>query len=212
MGTCGHMDLYLFRHGITNWNKEKRYLGHTDIGVITSELSQLSILQKVLSRVDFDYVCTSDLRRCQETLAFLSIPSQVIIDGRLREINFGNWEGKTYDDLKYQIAYQNWLENWEVYPIPNGESADTFKSRIESFFYELFQEAVATTPASNKKILIMTHGGVIRYLVSKYVPTLSFWEIAVPHGHGLRLTFIKNKEEWECSSLSAVPSQEKEKL
>lgn len=208
MGTCDHMDVYLVRHGITNWNKEKRYLGHSDIGVIRSELSRLNNLQKVLSGLNFDHVFTSDLRRCQETLAYLSIPSQVLIDYRLREINFGDWEGKTYDELKNQIAYRNWLEDWEANSIPHGESADTFKSRIDSFFIELFQQAIETTPA---KILVMTHGGVIRYLVSKYGSSRSFWDLTISHGHGIRLTFEQQKGEWVCSSLLAVPFQEKEK-
>ncbi|MBU8919255.1 histidine phosphatase family protein [Bacillus sp. FJAT-29953] len=211
MGTCDHMDVYLVRHGITNWNKEKRYLGHSDIGVIRSELSQLNNLQKVLSTLNFDHVFTSDLRRCQETLAYLSIPSQVSIDCRLREINFGDWEGKTYDELKNQIAYRNWLENWEVYAIPNGESVDVFQSRIDSFFNELFQQAIETSPGNKKKILVMTHGGVIRYLVSKYVSSRSFWDLSISHGHGIRLTFEQQKGEWVCSSLLAVPFQEKEK-
>lgn len=208
MGACNHMDVYLVRHGITNWNKEKRYLGHSDIGVITSELSQLNKLQKVLSRVNFEHVFTSDLRRCQETLAYLSIPSQASIDCRLREINFGDWEGKTYDELKNEIVYRNWLENWEAYSIPNGESADAFKSRIDCFFNELFQQVMETTPA---KILLMTHGGVIRYLVSKYGSSRSFWDLTISHGHGIRLTFEQRKGEWVCSSLLAVPFQEKEK-
>lgn len=208
MGTCNHMDVYLVRHGITNWNKEKKYLGHSDIGLIKSELSQLNNLKKVLSGLNFDHVFTSDLRRCQETLAYLSIPVQASIDCRLREIHFGEWEGKTYDELKTHIAYRNWLENWEAYSIPNGESTDAFKSRIDSFFDELFQQAIETTPAN---ILVMTHGGVIRYLVSKYRSSLSFWDLTISHGQGIRLTFEQQKGEWVCSSLLAVPFQEKEK-
>jgi alpha-ribazole phosphatase len=211
MGTCNHMDVYLVRHGITEWNKEKRYLGHTDQEVIKSELTQLSKLKKELMNRSFDDVFTSDLRRCQETLAYLDLPSQVSVDRRLREIYFGDWEGKIYNELKDNQAYQNWLDNWEVYSIPNGESAVTFKSRIDSFFNELFGGKMTPAATTKKQILIMTHGGVIRYLISKYVPSISFWELSVTPGQGIKLSFEKQKGEWKCSLLSAVPFQEKEK-
>ena len=54
MGTCDDMDLFLVRHGITDWNQEKRYLGHTDRSIINSELIQLEKLQKELMAQRFD--------------------------------------------------------------------------------------------------------------------------------------------------------------
>jgi len=200
------MDVYLVRHGVTAWNKEKRYLGHTDKGIIRGEQSGLLKIKKELTNIYFDHIFTSDLRRCQESLELLDIPAQITVDARLRELDFGDWEGKTYDELKNQKTYQNWLDNWENGMIPNGESADTFSGRIDSFFHERFQQI-----RNNETILIMTHGGVIRYVVSKYVSSLSFWELTIPNGHCLRLTFKKNEGGWTCSSLSAVPSQEKGK-
>ncbi|MGN7297172.1 histidine phosphatase family protein [Ferdinandcohnia sp. SAFN-114] len=206
MGTCDYMVVYLVRHGITAWNKEKRYLGHTDIEIIRGEQSGLIKLKKELTHIHFDHIFTSDLRRCQESLKLLNIPAPETEDDRLRELDFGDWEGKTYDELKDQKAYQNWLNNWEKGIIPNGESTDTFSGRIDAFFNERFQQT-----RHNETILIMTHGGVIRYVVSKYVSSLSFWEVTIPNGHCIRLTFKKNEGGWTCSSLSAVPSQEKGK-
>jgi alpha-ribazole phosphatase len=211
MGTCHYMDVFLVRHGITDWNKEKRYLGHTDRRVVKSELTHLEKLQKELMEISFDHVFTSDLRRCQETLAYLNIPAQVSVDARLREINFGDWEGKTYNELKDEQTYRDWIDNWEDYSIPNGESANTFKARINSFFQDLIQHTIETTPNGRMQFLIMTHGGVIRYFVSRFVSSTSFWDFSVSHGHGIQLTFVRRKGEWLCNSLSAVPFQEKEK-
>ncbi|MFT4415024.1 histidine phosphatase family protein [Fredinandcohnia humi] len=213
MGTSRHMDLFLVRHAITDWNKQKRYVGHTDRKVVKSKLSQLANLQKALQKISFDYVYTSDLRRCQETIAYLHIPAHIIKDARLREMNFGDWEGKTYDELKDEKTYQDWLENWEANSIPNGESADAFKSRIDSFLIDLFTLKTEKAPDEKKQILVVTHGGVIRYIVSKYVASSAFWELSVIHGQGVQLSFnfIQQKGEWECSSLLAVPFQGKER-
>ena len=211
MGTSHYVDLFLVRHCITDWNKEKRYLGHTDRGVLISELTQLNKLQKKLMEISFDQVFTSDLRRCRETLAYMNIPSQHSVDTRLREINFGDWEGKTYNELKDDRTYQDWLNNWEEHSIPNGESADTFKARIDSFIQDLLHQSIQSTQNGKETFLIMTHGGVIRYIVSSFVPTIDFWELTVTHGHGIHLTLVWQKGEWVCNSLSVVPFQEKEK-
>jgi alpha-ribazole phosphatase len=205
------MDLFFVRHGITDWNKEKRYLGHTDREVINSELGQLTELKDELKKINFDHVFTSDLRRCQETLSYLHLSSPASVDTRLREMNFGDWEGKTYEELKHDPAYRNWIDNWEQGSTPNGESGEGFKVRINSFFNELFQRILENTTNSNQKILVMTHGGVIRYFVSKMVSSHTFWNFIVKHGQGIRLSFVWEKGEWVCSSLSEVPFQEKEK-
>ncbi|MFC0471927.1 histidine phosphatase family protein [Halalkalibacter kiskunsagensis] len=211
MGTCHYMDLFFVRHGVTDWNKEKRYLGHTDREVINSELTELTDLKEELKRMHFDHVFTSDLRRCQETLSYLNLSSHTSIDTRLREMNFGDWEGKTYEELKHDSAYRKWIDNWEHSNVPNGESGEEFKARINAFFDELFQRILENTLHSKQQVLVMTHGGVIRYFVSKMVSSHTFWNFIVKHGQGIRLSFVWQKGEWVCSSLSEVPFREKVK-
>lgn len=209
MGSCHHMDLFLVRHSITEWNQQKRYLGHTNQGLVKEELKQFDRLKNELQKRRFDHVITSDLLRCQETLDYLEIPTKITVDHRLREMNFGDWEGKTYNELKGVKAYQNWLNNWEDAPVPNGESATTFKLRINSFFHDLFQQI--NDLKGNQKFLIVTHGGVIRYAVSTFVASTSFWNISINHGQGLQLSFEKKEGVWTCSSFLEVLSQVKEK-
>lgn len=209
MGACHRVDILLVRHGITEWNQQRRYLGHTNQGVVKSELHQMDKLKSVLQEKRFDHVFTSDLNRCQETLAYFHLPSQVIIDHRLREMNFGDWEGKTYNELKYEVAYQNWLDHWEASPVPNGESAVSFKARVDSFIDELFQ-IIDSNNYANQQYLLVTHGGVIRYLVSRFVSSMSFWKVSIKHGYGIQLTFERQKGEWTCSSFLEVPLREKE--
>jgi len=209
MGTCRHVDLLLIRHGLTQWNQDKRYLGHTDQGLLHSELPILDGLKSELKLRKFDHIFTSDLKRCLETFHYFDFQQEPILDHRLREMNFGDWEGKTYTELKDMQTYRNWLDNWELTPVPNGESAPIFKARIDSFFQELFHDI--DTQKETQKILIITHGGVIRYTVSKYVASSSFWNVSITHGQGLQISFEKKEGEWRCSSFLEVLSQEKEK-
>jgi len=209
MGACHHVDLFLVRHSITEWNQQKRYLGHTNQSVVKEELHTLDWLKNVLQKTRFDHVYTSDLLRCQETFDYLDLPTKMSVDHRLREMNFGDWEGKTYNELKDVKVYQNWLNNLEGTSVPNGESFSIFKARIDSFFYDFFHHLNGLEV--NQKFLIITHGGVIRYAVSTFIASTSMWDISIPHGQGLQLSFDKKEGEWLCSSFSEVLLQEKEK-
>ncbi|KHF40751.1 histidine phosphatase family protein [Halalkalibacter okhensis] len=212
MGACSGVDLFLVRHSVTRWNKEKRYLGHTDIPIIWDEATNLLELKGALSKIDFTYVFSSDLQRCQETLAFLQLSKQARTDRRLREMDFGDWEGKTYLELQHDPSYRKWLDNWEGIPIPNGESSKAFQERIDAFLYELLHYTFEQNKKEKQQVLVMTHGGVIRYIISKMIPAHTFWSLTVNHGQALKLSFVLEKGEWVCSLLSEVPSQEKEKL
>src|SRR5690606_19923697 len=211
MGTCYHVDLFLVRHGITDWNQEKRYLGHTDRQLIKTELYQLIDLKKDLVKQEFDSIFTSDLRPCQETVDFLNISLEATVDSRLREIDFGDWEGKTYHQLKYEQRYRDWLDDWEEVPIPNGETPVSFKSRIDAFLDDLFQQVMKDPTGEKKHVLVITHGGVIRYIVSKYLALKTFWEDSVSYGQGVRLS-MQYEGEWKCDSLMAVPTRKIETL
>lgn len=108
------LELVLVRHGYTQWNKEHRYLGSTDLPLVPGEAKRLEKLgaQPPLGG-EFSHVYCSDLRRCRETLAAL-VPRpmpQAVYDSRLKEMDFGAWEGYTYDQLKDNPLYQSWIDN-----------------------------------------------------------------------------------------------------
>ncbi|CAG9620229.1 histidine phosphatase family protein [Sutcliffiella rhizosphaerae] len=204
MGARHCMDLYLIRHGLTDWNREKRYLGYTDRDILIGELGKLENVKKCLENVMFDAVYTSDLKRCRSTLRYLDIQKQEVVDVRLREMNFGDWEGKTYHELKENPDYCKWLDNLEKVSPPNGESWTGFTARVDAFLEDLLAEKKGS-------ILLVTHGGVVRYLLSRYIGTNSFWEAPQPtHGQGVLVRLEEQTGVWRCSSISAVPIVEKE--
>lgn len=204
MGVGRYVDLYLIRHWITAWNKDKRYLGHTDENILMDALGELDLLKKELESVLFDAVYSSDLIRCQRTLDYLHLCHFPNLDTRLREMNFGDWEGKKYEELKEDPCYQKWLDNWELHSTPSGESGQMFQERVDAFVSDMLDR----DRISGKKatILIMTHGGVIRYMLRKFKATDSFWKSpAVTHGKGLLLRLEDKEGDWVCKSLSVVP-------
>ncbi|MCE7791611.1 histidine phosphatase family protein [Salipaludibacillus sp. CUR1] len=212
MGTAPSLDIYLVRHGVTRWNKEKRYLGHTDEACMKDRLVDLADLKSDLAGMEFDQVWTSDLLRCRETIHYLMPGAHPVTDKRLRECDFGDWEGKTYEDLKNLKDYRRWIDDPQLQPIPGGESWEEFSERIDEWLNELLAGQEDVAAGRTTRVLTVTHGGVIRYLVSVFRGSNSFWHVNIRNGQALYLKLIYEGGKWTCNSLQAVPSAEKEEL
>lgn len=198
-----HLAITLLRHGVTDDNKRRAYIGWTDSPLSPSSMGELIRLKDELSEPELLF--TSDLRRCVETANVLfSTPAENMTE--LREMHFGDWEGKTFDELQDDATYQQWVEQpFDIRP-PNGESFATFSKRIETGWGRIRQTIAQT---GSRHTVVVTHGGVIRYLLATYSPNKrDFWEWRIQHGHGYRLSWpsvVHLKEVSRCTSLQAVP-------
>ncbi len=194
------LELVCIRHGRTQWNKDKRYLGHTDIGILPESLTELLSVKEELEGRMFHQVFCSDLKRCRETLEWIypTPPDKVIFDHRLREMDFGDWEGQTYDQLKDSAHYRAWLDNPHSVTPPRGESWGHFQERLNRFMNSL---ACLNRKENNdddvSSALIVTHGGVIRQLASMMISGSKFWDYAVDPGSLLSLKLSLHEGKWE---------------
>lgn len=180
----------LMRHAPTIENLEKRYLGWTD-----SPLADPSVLPMIDQ--DVSKVYGSDLLRCQQTAASYFPNAVYINDACFRESNFGEFEGKTYDELKSDDRYCAWLDNPVGNIPPNGEGFDMFCARVVEGFLAL--------PKEEQEYVLVVHGGVIRALLVRFAPEeKTFWSYDVPHHVLFTLTFSQDawKEGARCMSLS----------
>lgn len=197
MGTMDdRVVIALFRHGVTEANKRHAYLGWTD--------SPLCSMDGAVN-LNYDQYFSSDLPRCTETMRILFPNENPILVKELREMNFGKWEGKTYEELKGDQQYVNWLENpFDLSP-PGGESYAEFSSRVQVGWNRVIADGC-------QRVAVMTHGGVIRYLLSQYAPIQKeFWDWHIGHGNGYELEFdgtaLRRGER--CTLLREVPLTEK---
>jgi alpha-ribazole phosphatase len=205
------MAITLLRHGLTNENEQKQYIGWLDVPLSKSGVKQLKELA-ALSYPKADLFVTSDLKRCQQTYQLLfpeSVAPPFVME-EWREIHFGNWEGKTYDELKDLPEYRQWLEQPFQYVPPNGESFLQFQTRVE----KALEKVIEMFPAFRvRHITVVTHGGPIRYILERYAPVQqSFWNWHVPFGCGFTLysTLERWRERKRCISLSVAPFKENE--
>nr|WP_276536941.1 histidine phosphatase family protein [Oceanobacillus caeni] len=193
----------LFRHGLTEENKRQAYVGWTD-SVLTEE-ARLALSSIRLQAKVYDLFISSDLNRCVTTMNLLFPNIKPIKLAELREMNFGIFEGKTYADLKDDMNYQRWINQPFKEVIPGGESFQWFTYRVDKGWNRVV-DMIFRNHAKN--VFIVTHGGVIRYLLTRYSEEKKeFWDWKIEHGTGYVLKFRKTdlRRGEPCISLQEVP-------
>jgi alpha-ribazole phosphatase len=159
--------LYLLRHGQVSG--EAALYGHTDVAV-ADEVNQH--IQKGLNTlaINFDHVFSSPLQRClslAKSLAMQNQGSLAVVDG-FKEINFGYYDGVAFDQLHLDRSSWQQLEKFWQNPmknsLPEAELLAEFSERVVSAWQNLLAEL--TLQPSNKNILIVCHGGVIRMILA----------------------------------------------
>lgn len=176
--------LYLIRHGKTLANEQHLYCGSTDLSLSETGKKELQQLHYTLPE-NCIYI-TSGMKRTIQTLELLfgKIPYQ--IDRRFREIDFGIFEMKGYEELKDDAAYQEWIsgDNESNVP-PKGESGLQMKHRI----LEGFEELLEKLQNGDSNIVLIAHGGVIaalmEYLFPKEDKNRYLWQPKPGHGYGI---------------------------
>ncbi len=134
----------LVRHGLTQANVERRYISYTDNSILPQASEELRPLRRALAH-PAPLLYTSDMRRCRETIAYLRPRDggEASVDTRLREYDFGMWEGLTYNDLKEEPQYRKWLDDMSSVQPPRGEPWQSFCTRTAHVWWEILRNARA---------------------------------------------------------------------
>lgn len=159
-------NIIFFRHGQTDFNIQGRWQGQTDNLLNEKGLEQATQLGIKLSKFKLDVIYSSPLLRAVQTantvVRHQKLPTDIVIMQNLREGNFGDAEGRTFDETRIQYHEQvdNFLnatqQNWDNH-FQNGESKHQMFERIFSCFQE-----IVSRPGKN--IGISGHGGILSAL------------------------------------------------
>ena len=168
------MDLYFIRHTSVNV-KEGTCYGHSDVAVSQSFEREVEILKKKIPISPQMIFYSSPLKRCVLLTGKLSI-ADPIIDTRLIEINFGDWELKDWS-LINKKEREKWLNDFVNFPCPNGESYLDLYKRATDFFKDLIKK-------NYENVAIITHGGFIRSILSYIleIPLNKSFSIQINYG------------------------------
>lgn len=152
------MRAQLIRHGKTIGNLERRYIGSTDAPLCDVGRAETERAKKDLS-VRTVYV--SPLVRARETAAILFPNAKQIVVNDLREMDFGDFEGRTADEMKSDPAYRAWVDGMCRDACPNGESMADFCARVTAAFAETLKIAEGDP-------VFVAHGGVLMAVMSTF--------------------------------------------
>lgn len=178
------MDIYLIRHTQTATAKGLCY-GQSDVMLADSFPEDLFKLQQKLPLItDNSLIFSSPLQRCLQLAKRLS--TSVISDERLLEVNFGDWEGRRFEDIDADILL-HWTNNFVHSPPPNGECFSDLCQRVGDFWQALLTHNAA-------QVLIITHAGVIRALLTHilHLPPANAFHFQIDAGSVHKLQYLNN--------------------
>jgi len=206
-------EIYLFRHGRTLANEKHLYCGKSDVHLSKKGREELLLKKERLDYPDLSksMIYTSSLSRSWETLNLLypELAELSQKDKAFNEIDFGDFEMHSYDELKDNKNYQDWVQN-EVDRIqkkgdfflaqacPNGESYTEMNERV--------LEKLNSLTSRYSSLAIFTHGGVISAIMEHFFPnedkSLYQWQPDFGSGYKITLTFVQGEWRREYSQIA----------
>ncbi|MCD8105052.1 MAG: cobalt-precorrin-5B (C(1))-methyltransferase CbiD [Lachnospiraceae bacterium] len=174
------MDIFFIRHGSTAGNLEHRYVGATDEPLTGETFGLLKKKKEYYPQPDC--VFSSPLRRCVQTAEALFPETEIRFRSGLRELDFGEFEYKNYEDLKDDKRYQAWIDSGGTAAFPGGEDRNSFCDRCCAAFEEACREAL---DAGMQKVAFVVHGGTIMAILDRFSrPHRDYFEWQVKNAEG----------------------------
>lgn len=162
------MKVVMIRHFQTPGNLERRYVGRTDEPLLEGE-GLVRMAEEKRNRIQalrkLDCVIASPMKRCIQTANLLFPGEKPLLCAKMRECDFGLFEGKNYEELGDLPVYQEWLDSRGTIPFPGGESHEAFKARCVEGFEEMAAELVEN---GCETAAMVVHGGTIMAVLSRF--------------------------------------------
>ena len=163
----GLTNLYITRHGQTEWNVQGRLQGHLDSPLTDLGITQAGQLSNSLADVDFDVIYSSPSLRTVHTSEIIrgQRPIDVTVEERLREINMGSWEGMELSEVKLQFPHEHeayWNTPALYVPSNGGESFQDVCERVTPFIERIMDDD------ENRTIMIITHTVTLKCIMSYF--------------------------------------------
>ena len=186
--------VFLVRHGVTEWHRERKVLGHRDVALNEEGLAQARAAADALADAAIAEVISSPLVRALQTAEVIGqrFGIEVARDPRLIDLRVGpRWEGKSYDEVAASPEYKQFLADPTSDAIPGAENLHDAKLRAVA----AIEQALRDNP-SGESICVITHAGIIRVLITHYMgsPPANYHRVRVAPGSISILSFSDDRE------------------
>jgi broad specificity phosphatase PhoE len=147
-------DLWLIRHGETEWSRSGAHTGRTDLPLTDTGRAKAQAIGQYLSGHSFALVLTSPLARARETCRLAGFGDVAVIEPNLLEWDYGDYEGRTTADIRSERP--GW--NLWVHGVPNGESLEQVAQRARA--------VIDRASAVEGHVALFAHGHILRILTA----------------------------------------------
>ncbi len=169
--------VWLIRHGEPEASAQDRCYGKADFGLSAEGVSQVQAATTLLEGEELTAIYASPRTRTLESARILAEPRGMTVEtlNALAEIDFGDFEGRTYDEIEFchPEIYRQWMDHPTEAEFPNGESFDSMWTRVTEAMRELLAKHAGQT------IALIAHGGVNRIVLA--------WAMGLPRENVFRL-------------------------
>ena len=150
-------EVYLIRHGETEWSLNGRHTGTTDIPLTENGRKVAKLLVAVLGKEKFALVLTSPLKRARETCELAGFGARAEIDRDLMEWNYGAYEGLTPEEIHAQAP------GWMIFTdgCPGGETPEQVGARVD--------RVIAKVRAVEGHAALFAHGHIFRVFAARWL-------------------------------------------
>ena len=149
--------VYLIRHGETEWSLSGQHTGITDIPLTENGRKVAKLLEPVLAKESFALVLTSPLQRARETCELAGLGEHAEIDRDLMEWNYGDYEGLTSREIREKVP------GWLLFNdgCPGGETPEQVGDRAD--------RVIARARGEQGNVVLFAHGHLLRVLAARWL-------------------------------------------
>jgi len=169
------MEVFLIRHTAVAVERSVCY-GQSDVPLADTFPSELEGIRRQLHLQEDCVVYASPLSRSLKLAQAISPSAQVMVDVRLMELNFGDWELKKWDEIDKE-ELNRWMDDFVNVSCSGGESYAELYQRCAGFFHDCIRKP-------HPQAVIVTHGGVIRSILSLIlqIPLINSFSLQIDYG------------------------------
>lgn len=173
--------IHLIRHGLTDGNLNGQYIGRTDLPLSGVGVQQLKQYAEECDYPKVDAVYSSPMLRAVQSARILYPSKDIQTVDNLREIDFGDFEGKTASELESNPDYMNWAAG-TINGTPNGEDNTDFVKRLCIGLNEIVRDMMSKK--AEHAAVIMHGGAIMMLLAATALPRKATVEWTCPAGSG----------------------------
>jgi broad specificity phosphatase PhoE len=164
VGNGSGTELWLVRHGETEWSAANKHTSRTDVALTQLGRERAAVLGKYLAGVKFCAVMRSPMARARETCAIAGFGERAVVDDGLREWDYGVYEGRTTAEIQREIP------GWSVWkdPVIGGESLEQVGARADGVIARAL-ELATSAEVDATRVLLFGHAHILRILAARWM-------------------------------------------